>query len=58
MAFQLLQNMASDHAKVKKCTGHVIYMATPSHATENVISSINLTLIVQDSGACAKSHKL
>ncbi len=36
MAFQLLQNMASGHVKVKKGTGHVFYMATPSHATESV----------------------
>ena len=36
MAFQLLQNMASGHVKVKKGTGLVFYMATPSHATESV----------------------
>ncbi len=37
MACQLLQNMTSDHIKVKKKrTGHVFYMATPSHATESV----------------------
>ncbi len=35
MAFQLLQNMASGHVKVKKGTGHVFYIATPSHATES-----------------------
>ncbi len=33
MAFQLLQNMGSGHIKVKKGTGYVFYMATPSHAT-------------------------
>ncbi len=38
MAFQLLQNMTSGHVKVKKGTGHVFYMATPSHATESVYS--------------------
>ncbi len=37
MEFQLLQNMASGHVKVKKGTGHVIYTATPSHATESVV---------------------
>ena len=36
MAFQLLQNMASGNVKVKKGTGHVFYMTTPSHATESV----------------------
>ena len=36
MAFQLLQNMASGHIKVEKGTRHVFYMATPSHANENV----------------------
>ncbi len=36
MAFQLLQNMASGHVKVKKRTDHVFYMVTPSHATESV----------------------
>ncbi len=35
MAFQLLQNSASDHVKVKRGTGHVIYVATPSHSTES-----------------------
>ncbi len=29
----MLQNMASGHVKA---TGHVFYMATPSHATESV----------------------
>ena len=38
MACQLLQNMASGHIKVKKGTGYVFYMATPSHATESVVS--------------------
>ena len=33
MAFQLLQNMASGRVNVKKETGHVFYMVTPSHAT-------------------------
>ena len=33
---QLLQNMTSDHIKVKKVTGHAFYMATPSNATESV----------------------
>ncbi len=37
MAFQLLQNMASGHVKVKKGTGLVFYMATPSHANERVV---------------------
>ncbi len=37
MAFQLLQNMASGHVKLKKGTGHVFYVATPSHATEIVV---------------------
>ncbi len=36
MACQLLQNMTSGHINVKKGTGHVFYMATPSHATESV----------------------
>ncbi len=36
MAFQLLQNMASGHIKVKKGTGYVFYMATPSNSTESV----------------------
>ena len=35
MEIQLLQNMASGHLKVKKVTGHVLYMATPSHAIES-----------------------
>ncbi len=35
MAFQLLQNMASGHVKVKKGTGHIFYMITPSHANES-----------------------
>ena len=36
MTFQLLQNMASGHIKVKKIrkwTDHVFYMVTPSHTT-------------------------
>ena len=33
MVFQLLQNMACGHIKG---TGHVFYMATPSHATESL----------------------
>ncbi len=37
MACQLLQNMTIGHIKVKKGTGHVFYMATPSHASESVI---------------------
>ena len=36
MAFQLLQNQASGHIKVKKGTGHAIYMATPSQTNESV----------------------
>ena len=36
MAFQLLQRISSGHVNVKKGTGHVFYMATPSHATESV----------------------
>ncbi len=36
MAFQLLQNQASGHIKVKKGTGHVFYMAIPSHTNESV----------------------
>ena len=36
MTFQLLQNKASGHIKVKKVTGHVLYLAIPSHATESV----------------------
>ena len=39
MAFQLLQNIVSGHVKVKKGTGHVFYMATPSHATESVATN-------------------
>ena len=34
--FKLLQNMANGHIKVKKGTGQVFYMTTPSHATESV----------------------
>ncbi len=30
--------MTSGHIKVKKGTGHVFYMVTPSHATESVIT--------------------
>ncbi len=41
MAFQLLQNMASGHVTVKKGTGHVFYMATPSHATESVYPPVS-----------------
>ena len=36
MAFQLLQNQASGHIKVKKGSGHVFYVATPSHTNESV----------------------
>ena len=36
MAFQLLQNMACGHVKVRKVTGHVFYMAIPSNTTESV----------------------
>ncbi len=36
MVCQLLQNMTSGHIKVKIGTGHVFYMATPSHTTESV----------------------
>ncbi len=32
----LLQNQASGRIKVKKGTGHVFYMATPSHTNESV----------------------
>ncbi len=46
MAFKLLQNMASGHVKVKKGTGHVIYMATPSHATESVTVTYQSTVSV------------
>ncbi len=38
MACQPLQNMASGHLKVKKGTGHVFYMATPSHATDSIVA--------------------
>ncbi len=44
MAFQLLQSMASGHVKVKKGTGHVFYMATPSHATGSVHVPVKLSL--------------
>ena len=37
MACQLLQNMASGHIKVRKGTGHVFDMASPSNATESVV---------------------
>ncbi len=37
MEFQLLQNQASGHIKVKKGTGYVFYMATPSHTNESVV---------------------
>ena len=37
MACKLLQNMTSGHIKVKIWTGHVLYIATPSHATESVM---------------------
>ncbi len=33
---EVLQNMASGHIKVKKGSGYVFYMGTPSHATESV----------------------
>ncbi len=36
MPFQLLQNQASGHIKVKKGSCHVFYMATPSHTNESV----------------------
>ncbi len=36
MAFQLLKNQASRHIKAKKGTGHVFYMAIPSHTNESV----------------------
>ncbi len=35
MAFQLLQNQASGHIKIKQGTGHVFYLATPSHTNES-----------------------
>ncbi len=35
MAFQLLQNQAGGHIKVKKGTGHVFYMTTRSHTNES-----------------------
>ena len=41
MAFQLLQNQASGHIKVKKGTGHVFYMATPSHTNESVLGAFS-----------------
>ncbi len=37
MAFQLLQNQASGHIKVKKGTGHVFCLATPSHTNESAV---------------------
>ncbi len=37
MTFQLLQNQASGHIKVKKGTGHVFYKATPSHTNESAV---------------------
>ncbi len=40
MACQLLQNMTSGHIKVKKGTGHVFYMTTPSQATESILHHI------------------
>ncbi len=40
MAFQLLQNQASGHIKVKIGTGHVFYTATPSHTNESVVKPI------------------
>ena len=43
MACQLLQNMTSGHIKVQKGTGHVFYMATPSHATESVLRASTMT---------------
>ncbi len=33
--------MTSGHIKVKKGTGHVFYMATPSDATESVCQSFS-----------------
>ncbi len=40
VAFQLLQNIMSGHVKVRKGTGHVFYMATPSHDTESISEMI------------------
>ncbi len=57
MAVQLLQNMASGHVKVKKGTGHVFYMATPSHATESVSSCASIFLL-QRSCCCMLSYFL
>ena len=43
MACQLVQNMASGHIKVKKKgTGHIFYMATPSHANKSVACMKNI----------------
>ncbi len=36
MATRLLQNMPSGHVKVKKGSGHVLYMSTPCNTTESV----------------------
>ena len=36
VTFQLLQNMPSDHKKVKEGTELVFYMTIPSHTTERV----------------------
>ena len=44
MAYQLLQNMTSSPIKVKKGTGHVFYMATPSHAIESALDNIKTVL--------------
>ncbi len=44
MAFQLLQDQASGHIKVKKRTGHVFYMATPSHTNESVGKKVYMEL--------------
>ena len=36
-----VRKMTSGHIKVKKGTGHVFYMVTPSHATESVCQSFS-----------------
>ncbi len=65
MAFQLLQNQTSGHIKVKKGTGHVFYMATPSPTNESAISSTEvrlyateLTLLFQGSTGSSEGYKL
>ena len=40
--YMAFQNMTSGHVKGKKGTGHVFYMATPSHATESVKGELSV----------------